>query len=69
MHTKYSNLFWHEGGKIFGERMLDTGQGRMRVRHLENDVTKALLNVFEHGSPVILKSVLRLLHVKDAAES
>jgi len=69
MHTKHSNIFWHEGVKIFGERLLDAEQGRMRVRHLENDVTKALLNVFEHGSPVILKTFLRLLHVKDAPES
>jgi hypothetical protein len=69
MHTKHSNLFWHEGVKIFSERMMDSEQGQVRIRHLENDVTKALLNVFEHGSKVLLKTFLRLLHIDDAPDS
>ena len=35
MLTKHSNIFWHEGVRIFEERMLDSAKGRMRVRHLE----------------------------------
>ena len=44
MHTKYSNIFWHEGVKIFEERRLDTAKG-------------------------LLRSFLRMLHLKDAPES
>jgi len=69
MQTKYSNIFWHEGVKIFEERMAQTEAGRLRIAHLENDVTKALLNLFEHGSPALLKSFLRMLRVQDAPES
>jgi hypothetical protein len=69
MQTKYSNIFWHEGVKIFSDRMLDTAGGQQRIAHLENDVTKALLNLFEHGSSAFLKSFLRMLHVNDAPES
>ncbi len=66
---KYSNLFWHEGVRIFEERMLETAKGQLRIRHLENDVTKALLNVFEHGSDGILRAFLRLVGVRDAPAS
>lgn len=69
MQSKYSNIFWHEGVKIFGERMAASEAGRVRIDHLENDVTKALLNIFEHGSRAILGAFLRLLRVKDAPES
>ena len=66
---KHSNPFWHEGVKIFEERMLETAKGQLRIRHLENDVTKALLNVFEHGTEGVLHSFLRLVGVSDAPAS
>ncbi len=69
MQSKYSNIFWHEGVKIFGERMALSEAGRLRIDHLENDVTKALLNCFEHGTEAILGGFLRLLRVKDAPAS
>jgi hypothetical protein len=57
MQSRYSNIFWHEGVKIFGGRMAQSETGRMRIDHLENDVAKALLNLFEHGSRAILIEV------------
>jgi len=44
--------------KNIEEGLLKTDPGRIRIRHLENDVTKALLNVFQHCS----KKVLATLH-------
>ncbi|NUO83376.1 hypothetical protein HUU05_25165 [candidate division KSB1 bacterium] len=41
----------------------------LRVRHLENDVTKALLNVFEHGSRKLLGALLQLLDIKQSPET
>ena len=69
MDPKYSNIFWHQGVKIFEEKLLKTESGRLRIDHLENDITKALLNLFEHCSSVVLKSFLNLINVKDAASS
>jgi hypothetical protein len=55
--------------KFFEEKVLNTEMGRIRVDHLENDVTKALLNLFEHCRSVVLKSFLNLINVKDAPGS
>ena len=66
MLQKYSNIFWHEGVKIFKVNILDTENGRIRVDHLENDVTKALLNVFEHCGDKVLSAFLRMINVKKA---
>lgn len=42
MDPKYSNIFWHQGVKIFEENLLKTQKGRIRIDHLENDVTKPI---------------------------
>ncbi len=41
MNPKYSNIFWHQGVKIFEETVLKSKQDQIKVAHLENDVTKA----------------------------
>ncbi len=69
LDRRYSNLFWHEGVKIFEDRMAQSEAGRTRIAHLENDVTKSLLNVFEHCSGTVLASFLGMLGVKDAPET
>ena len=69
MNPKYSNIFWHQGVKLFEEGFLKTDTGRVRIEHLENDVTKALLNVFEHCSPIVLKSFLSLIGIKEPANA
>lgn len=69
MNPKYSNIFWHQGVKIFEEDFLRSEKGKLRVRHLENDVTKALLNVFEHCSKKPLGVFLQLLDVKQSPET
>ena len=69
MNPKYSNIFWHQGVKLFEESFIKTDTGRVRIEHLENDVTKALLNVFEHCSPTVLKSFLTLLGIKEPANA
>jgi len=51
MDPKYSNIFYHQGVKIFEEKVLKSKQGQTKIAHLENDVTKALLNLFQHCSP------------------
>jgi hypothetical protein len=69
MQPKYSNIFWHEGVKIFEENLLKTESGRMRIAHLENDVTKALLNLFEHCSKKVLSAFLRMINIKKSSEA
>lgn len=69
MDSKYSNIFWHQGVKIFEKDLLKTEKGRIRVSHLENDVTKSLLNVFQHGSKKLLGTFLKLIDVKQAPET
>ena len=54
MDPKYSNIFWHQGVKIFEEELIGNKKGRVKISHLENDVTKALLNVFQHCSRKVL---------------
>ena len=68
-NSKYANIFWHQGIKIFEESLLKTEPGRIRVRHLENDVTKALLNVFQHCSKKVLATFLSLISVKQSADT
>ena len=48
MDPKYSNIFWHQGVKVFEDGILNSQKGQIKVAHLENDVTKAMLNLFEH---------------------
>jgi len=67
MDPKYSNIFWHQGVKVFEDKILEGKKGQIKVAHLENDVTKALLNLFEHCSPKILGSFLKIVGVKQAA--
>jgi hypothetical protein len=66
MNPKYSNIFWHQGVKVFGENLLKTESGRLKIEHLENDVTKALLNVFDHCSPKVLGTFLKLINIKES---
>ena len=44
---KFRNLFWHEGAKAYNEKELDR-KAKEKIRALENDVTKALLNIIEY---------------------
>ena len=69
MHPKYSNIFWHEGVKLFSERQLSSKGFGTRVAHLENDVTKSLLNVFQHTDKKVLGAFLKAIGVKDAPAS
>jgi len=69
MASKYSNIFWHQGVKIFEEEFLKTEKGETRISHLENDVTKALLNVFQHSGKRLLGIFLRLIDVKQSPET
>jgi len=65
MHPKYSNIFWHQGVKMFAREQLDRPGMRSRIEHLENDVTKALLNLFEHCDNRILGEFLKFIGVHD----
>ncbi len=66
MDPKYSNIFWHQGVKVFEEDVLKTEKGRIRVAHLENDVTKALINVLEHSkSKKVMSAFLQLIGIKE----
>jgi hypothetical protein len=66
MNPKYSNIFWHQGIKVFAENLLKTESGRVKIEHLENDVTKALLNLFEHCNPKVFGAFLKLFNVKES---
>jgi len=66
MNPKYSNIFWHQGIKVFAENLLKTESGRIKIEHLENDVTKALLNLFEHCNQKVLGAFLKLINVKES---
>ena len=59
MKDKYSNIFWHQGVRLFEEEFLKTKGGLIRIQHLENDVTKALLNVFENCDKKVLNDFLK----------
>lgn len=69
MNPKYSNIFWHQGVKVFAESLLKTESGRVKIEHLENDVTKALLNLFEHCDRKVLKMFLKLIGVKESPQA
>jgi hypothetical protein len=60
MNSKYSNIFWHQGVKIFQESLLKTEKGKTKISHLENDVTKALLNLFQHCNEKVLRAFFQL---------
>jgi len=66
MDPKYSNIFWHQGVKVFEETVLKSNKGQIKVDHLENDVTKALINLFQHCSPKVLKAFLQMIDVREA---
>ncbi len=66
MDPKYKNIFWHQGVKVFENQVLEGKTGQIKVAHLENDVTKALLNLFDHCGPAVLKSFLQILNIKQA---
>lgn len=51
MNPKYSNIFWHQGVKIFSDNFIQSRQGQIHIHHLENDVTKSLINLFQHCEP------------------
>jgi hypothetical protein len=65
MDSKYSNIFWHQGVKVFSEQILQTESNKVKISHLENDVTKSLLNLFQHCSNKVLKAFLSLLNIND----
>lgn len=65
MDPKYSNIFWHQGVKIFKDKYYQSEQGQTRIAHLENDVTKVLLNLLQHCNHKVLKEFLSLISVKD----
>ena len=69
MDPKYSNIFWHQGVKVFEDKVLKGKKGQLKVAHLENDVTKALLNLFEHCGPKVLKAFLQIIEIKQAPGS
>jgi len=69
MDPKYSNIFWHQGVKIFGREVHEGKRGWLKISHLENDVTKALINLFQHCSDSVLREFLRLIGVKQAPET
>ncbi len=68
MDPKYSNIFWHQGVKFFGDTVLKNKKGQIKVAHLENDVTKALINLFQYCSPKVLKALLTVIPVEEAPE-
>ena len=65
MDPKYSNIFWHQGVKVFTEEELKSINRCLRIEHLENDVTKSLINVLQYCSAPVLKAFLHQLHVTD----
>ena len=66
MYPKYSNIFWHQGVKVFEEDIINSEKGRIRVAHLENDVTKTLINVLIHSnSKKVMSSFLQLIGIKE----
>jgi len=66
MDIKYLNIFWHQGVKLFEESLLSTEKGRVRIDHLENDVTKALLNLLQHcKSNIVFKAFLQMLRIHE----
>ena len=69
MDPKYSNIFWHQGVKLFDDTVLKNQKGRIKVAHLENDVTKALINLFQHCRPKVLQALLKMISVKEAPEA
>jgi len=69
MDPKYSNIFWHQGVKFFGDTVLKNKKGQIKVAHLENDVTKALINLFQYCSPKVLKALLTIISVEEAPEA
>jgi len=69
MKVKYENIFWHQGIKIFEEVFLKKEKGHVRISHLENDVTKSLLNIFQLTDNIVLQKFLSLINIKDAAET
>ncbi len=69
MDPKYSNIFWHQGVKFFWDTVLKNKKGQIKVAHLENDVTKALINLFQYCSPKVLKALLTIMSVEEAPEA
>ncbi|MBN1273438.1 MAG: hypothetical protein JXB26_14315 [Candidatus Aminicenantes bacterium] len=69
MNPKYSNIFWHQGVKVFEEKILMGKKGQIKVAHLENDVTKALIYLFQHCGHNVLGVFLRLIGIKQAPET
>lgn len=69
MDPKYTNIFWHQGVKVFEETVLKSKQGQIKIAHLENDVTKAFINLFQHCSPKVLRAFLQMLDVKEAPQA
>jgi hypothetical protein len=65
LDTKYKNIFWHQGVKIFEDDIINNKNGLLKISHLENDVTKALFNLFQYCHPQILGRFLKLLDIKD----
>lgn len=58
MDPKYSNIFFHQGVKVFENSVFESKQGQIKVAHLENDVTKALINLFQRCSSVVTNELI-----------
>ena len=59
MKTKYNNIFWYQGLKAFDEERLKSTDSQLKISHLENDVTKSLLNVFQPADKKYLQKFLQ----------
>jgi hypothetical protein len=69
MSNRFENIFWHQGVKSFVEADLSKPGIQDKVRHLENDVTKAFLNVLMHSPPAVLEAILKRISVKERQDT
>lgn len=65
MPDKFKNIFWHQGVKFYDPEEVEKAPGLLlKVDQLENDVTKNLLNVFEHTDRKVFEKFIELLNKK-----
>lgn len=56
MHEKYKNIFWHQGIKEITDNQQTKNQKEIeKYDQLENDITKALINLLEHSDSYRIK--------------
>lgn len=62
MKNKYKNIFWHQGVKLYDPQEIETSKRILsKVEHLENDVTKSLLNVLEQTSKSVISEFVKVI--------